>query len=279
MTDHSTPSIKGYVSIFIVIYNLTFFTGLYRVIAWDFPDGADDATTQIDEPESIKQRWYRRRCWVHSRIARLRGLDQQRTIQGGVRKTDLGEEGAIESSDGTSYVLNQPERLSEEAKHDEEDDKEVIQQLTNRGPTRQIDRRRRASASASTSASQQLSIPMDKLTRQTSAATVEAVLPASGSRFEPEQDPDYPIASSSSLQLQQHPPVDRHQKPTSASSLAASIHTADLLAAHPHPGADDPSTPVSRSRAFLSSIGRAVSVVLTPITASLVVSLVIALFV
>lgn len=93
--------------------------------------------------------------------------------------------------------------------------------------------------------SSSLSIPMDRLTRQTSAATVESILPVP-SRL----DSDHRAASDD--------PYTQQDPPASSSSSSGS-------------------PPQSRLRSVFSQIVHIISLFLTPITISLIVALVIAL--
>ncbi|KAL7411591.1 auxin efflux carrier, partial [Mrakia frigida] len=59
----------GYVAVFILAYNLTFFTGLYRVCGWDFLDESEEGP-----PETLRAKWSRRRRWINEKMGRKNPL-------------------------------------------------------------------------------------------------------------------------------------------------------------------------------------------------------------
>jgi hypothetical protein len=303
---------SGYVAVFILVYNVTFFTGLYRVCAWDFIVDPNDPNPNEDRREPFKHKWARRNRWLHHRIRVLRGLEEVVRRKGkegsvGGDRAELGEAaskgqgsegggqgavGLIVDRDGGKEVeidkgsLRDRKDRQEEAWDEEET--EGVQEL---GRTVSTTRRSRTNPqSASFTSTSQLSIPMDHLTRQTSAATVESFIPSRTSPDPADLDPDYPLPSSSSPSRKNNSSL-----PPSKPSKSPSLHTTEPnqpqsshlnpppdLAPHPHHSTSTSHSPSfeplpSRQKVFLASMLNIISLFITPITMSLVTALVIAL--
>lgn len=230
----------GYVSVFIVMYNVIFFGGTYRICAWDFREPFDpDAKIT---PEAFKARWARRNRWIHQRIRRLRGLDEKRP--GG--EIELGKEVEL------AEIAAGPEDKADERDKDTKEEAEMAVDVLLTRPE----------SSHPQPSEISVLVPINQLERQVSAASVEAVLP--------ETHP--PSSSFASLNHLDNSTSSHPQRQHSQGSKRDSI-----VPVPSSPVASHRSPPPTPTVAFFRGILHTFSLLVSPVTVTLVVALVVAL--
>ncbi|KAL7411983.1 auxin efflux carrier [Mrakia frigida] len=270
----------GFVAVFILCYNLSFFTGVYKICAWDFLDLEPEGPR-----EGFLAKWTRRRRWFDAKLGR----------DGGRKRKDSssGAEDAVEREDGTGLSLPELERVpsskAERLEGGKERDSKVESSSTAVGmgtlAPRKDPKTRRVSFGQQQQQNQQQLAAMERLTRQTSAATVESVLPNTSNTM-PSFLPTFHSSSSSSSSSSN--PSPNSPSRTIPSTVAHQLPPPHDSESNLPPSSPEPQTPTKAltstpppsekgPRTILGGMKAAAESIFTPITLSLLAAIIIAL--